>query len=235
MMDGGARLVAHVPARVADARAQVGVLAVQEEVLVHPADLRRARSRRISMQAPETQSGVAGRRVGGGIAHQLVGPGRVRPERGAGRAPARTSSAGAGSGAGSSASDPSSSTIRGAAMARAGIRVEHRDEGVEGVCRHPRVGVEQEHVRRARPPRSRGCSRRRSRRCGSRGRARRRGRRAAAARVVGRAVVDDDRRARRRWRPAAPRTRAACGRCCRRRSPRRRAAAGQERPSRRRR
>ena len=66
---------------------------------------RRSRSstlRRTAKQAPETHSTGCGMLVCGRIADHLVDPRRLRERRGGGRAPARSSSAGAGNGAASS-------------------------------------------------------------------------------------------------------------------------------------
>ena len=71
------------------------------------------------------------------------------------------------------ASAPSSSRIRGPAMPAAGSASSTADERRRGVgASMPRVGVEQEHVRRGAARGRRGCSRPRSRRCAARARAR---------------------------------------------------------------
>ena len=115
--------------------------------------------------------GRAGRLVGGGVADQLVGPGRARPEPvqeerlREGRAPAREAALAEGEAA-VVLEDPRGGEA-GAGIARRAPRRARRGR----VGRHARVGVEQEHVRRAAARDRRGCSRRRSRRCAPRARA----------------------------------------------------------------
>ena len=191
--------------------AEVDVLAVEEEVLVEPADRleRLAADEHAGAGDPVGRAGARRRRPGRGRARRSSSPGgqtrcrksacaKVERRRGKRRW--------------LKASEPSSSRMRGAASRDGRAPASStRASASRSSALDAGVGVEQEDVRRAGPPRPRGCSPPRSRRCGPRGRA-----------CIGRPAdrCERSRRARRcpprspspgRSAPGARRTRAACG------------------------
>ena len=164
----GTGLEADRVAGVPDAPAEVGVLAVEEEALVEAADglEERRGGPACTRRTPSRRSPA--RVVGRGVADQLVGPRRLRPqpvqeerlrER---RALAREAPAAA------------RELVAGLEDPRAGQR--RRRVGAQAVQQRverrgldARVRVEEQQERARRRARRRGCSRRRSRRCAASG------------------------------------------------------------------